>query len=102
MAPYNGFGKRRPSDQPPVLTPAEAEALRSKAQADGAEALAGLNRESDAQPTGSTRAVEDTPAASPTVDPYPAPGVFPAPSPGETQTRGTGFPGQPGRPGEAH
>jgi len=23
MAPYNGFGKRRPSDQPPVLTPAE-------------------------------------------------------------------------------
>ena len=23
MAPYNGFGKRPPSDQPPVLTPAE-------------------------------------------------------------------------------
>jgi cell division protease FtsH len=23
LAPYNGFGKRTPSDQPPVLTPAE-------------------------------------------------------------------------------
>src|SRR3712207_5011714 len=27
MAPYNGFGKRTPSDQPPVLTPAEQAAL---------------------------------------------------------------------------
>jgi cell division protease FtsH len=26
LAPYNGFGKRTPSDQPPVLTPAEAAA----------------------------------------------------------------------------
>ena len=23
LAPYNGFGKRTPSDQPPVLTPSE-------------------------------------------------------------------------------
>ena len=23
LAPYNGFGKRTPSDQPPVLTPGE-------------------------------------------------------------------------------
>jgi cell division protease FtsH len=23
LAPYNGFGKRTPSDKPPVLTPAE-------------------------------------------------------------------------------
>jgi cell division protease FtsH len=27
MAPYNGFGKRTPSEQPPVLTPAEAAAV---------------------------------------------------------------------------
>jgi cell division protease FtsH len=27
MAPYNGFGKRTPSERPPVLTPAEAAAL---------------------------------------------------------------------------
>jgi cell division protease FtsH len=27
LAPYNGFGKRTPSDQPPVLTPAERAAL---------------------------------------------------------------------------
>jgi cell division protease FtsH len=25
MAPFNGFGKRQPSDRPPVLTPAERE-----------------------------------------------------------------------------
>jgi cell division protease FtsH len=27
MAPYNGFGKRQPSDRPPVLTPAERDVL---------------------------------------------------------------------------
>jgi cell division protease FtsH len=27
LAPYNGFGKRTPSDQPPVQTPAEQAAL---------------------------------------------------------------------------
>jgi cell division protease FtsH len=27
MAPYNGFGKRTPSDRPPVLTPTEIEQL---------------------------------------------------------------------------
>ena len=27
LAPYNGFGKRKPSNAPPVLTPAEREAL---------------------------------------------------------------------------
>jgi cell division protease FtsH len=26
LAPYNGFGKRTPSDQPPVLTPGEVAA----------------------------------------------------------------------------
>jgi cell division protease FtsH len=38
MAPFNGFGKRRPSDRPPVLTPAEAGALKASAEADGARA----------------------------------------------------------------
>src|SRR5258707_3455730 len=28
MAPYNGFGKRQPSDQPPVLTPTEKDRLK--------------------------------------------------------------------------
>ena len=41
MAPYNGFGKRRPSDKPPVMTPAELAALRAQVQRDGAEALSG-------------------------------------------------------------
>ena len=33
MAPYEGFGKRAPSDQPPVLTPAERASLNGSAQA---------------------------------------------------------------------
>jgi cell division protease FtsH len=41
MAPYNGFGKRQPSDQPPVLTPSEKDALKSQAEADGIQALSG-------------------------------------------------------------
>jgi cell division protease FtsH len=40
MAPFNGFGKRQPSDQPPVLTPTEKEALKATAEADGVEAHA--------------------------------------------------------------
>jgi cell division protease FtsH len=38
MAPYNGFGKRQPSTEPPVLTPAEQEALKAQAEADGVHA----------------------------------------------------------------
>ena len=41
MAPYNGFGKRQPSDQPPVLTPTEKDALKAQAEADGMQALSG-------------------------------------------------------------
>jgi cell division protease FtsH len=29
MAPFNGFGKRQPSDRPPVLTPSEESSLAS-------------------------------------------------------------------------
>ncbi|HEX5542198.1 MAG TPA: ATP-dependent zinc metalloprotease FtsH [Micromonospora sp.] len=48
MAPFNGFGKRQPSTQPPVLTPAEKEALKAQAEADGAEAtLGGVSPNSD-------------------------------------------------------
>jgi cell division protease FtsH len=42
MAPYNGFGKRQPSTEPPVLTPTEKEALKAQAQADGASVGGGL------------------------------------------------------------
>ncbi len=41
MAPYNGFGKRQPSDKPPVMTPTETVSLRKQAELDGAEALVG-------------------------------------------------------------
>jgi cell division protease FtsH len=47
MAPFNGFGKRQPSDRPPVLTPAEREALKAQAQADGVEAHTGATSESN-------------------------------------------------------
>jgi cell division protease FtsH len=35
MAPYNGFGKRTPSQRPPVLTPAEAAAGNGRPHANG-------------------------------------------------------------------
>jgi cell division protease FtsH len=41
MAPFNGFGKRRPSDRPPVLTPSERDSLKATAVADGAQATNG-------------------------------------------------------------
>ncbi|MFY1634685.1 ATP-dependent zinc metalloprotease FtsH [Solwaraspora sp. WMMB335] len=41
MAPFNGFGKRQPSTEPPVLTPAEKEGLKVQAAADGAQAAFG-------------------------------------------------------------
>ncbi len=42
MAPFNGFGKRQPpsEERPPVLTPAEMDALKVSAAADGAQAHA--------------------------------------------------------------
>ncbi|HKD96264.1 MAG TPA: ATP-dependent zinc metalloprotease FtsH [Micromonosporaceae bacterium] len=47
MAPFNTFGKRKASDQPPVLTPAEVEALKSQAEADGAHAVLGTTHFED-------------------------------------------------------
>ncbi|KUL28401.1 MULTISPECIES: ATP-dependent zinc metalloprotease FtsH [Actinoplanes] len=35
MAPFNGFGKRLPSEAPPVVTPAERAKLKAQAEADG-------------------------------------------------------------------
>jgi len=41
LAPYNGFGKRTPSDKPPVTTPAEVEALQRQVHKSGAHAYQG-------------------------------------------------------------
>jgi len=50
LAPYNGFGKRQPSTEPPVLTPAERESLKVQAEADGAQArVGGSSNSSDGQ-----------------------------------------------------
>jgi cell division protease FtsH len=77
MAPYNGFGKRQPSDQPPVLTPAEMESLKAQAQADGAEARAGSggNGPVGNGPAGNGPVPGGTPANG-----FPAPGTVDAPT----------------------
>jgi len=41
LAPYNGFGKRTPSDQPPVLTPAEQRAVQNGGPINGHPAPVG-------------------------------------------------------------
>jgi cell division protease FtsH len=41
IAPFHTFGKRKASDQPPVMTPGEIEALKNQAEADGAQAVLG-------------------------------------------------------------
>jgi cell division protease FtsH len=41
VLPYNGFGKRKPSDRPPVLTPTEKDSLKASAHADGLQAHVG-------------------------------------------------------------
>src|ERR1700753_2738876 len=35
MSPFNGFGKRLPSEAPPVLTPSERDKLKAQVEADG-------------------------------------------------------------------
>ncbi len=49
LAPYSGFGKRTPSDQPPVLTPAERAAANGSHH--GATSANG-HRAGDASPVG--------------------------------------------------
>ncbi|GIG67672.1 ATP-dependent zinc metalloprotease FtsH [Phytomonospora endophytica] len=39
MAPYNGFGKRKPSDKPPISTPADATELKVQAESNGSKSL---------------------------------------------------------------
>jgi len=56
MAPYNGFGKRQPSSEPPVLTPAEKEKLKAQAEADGVQATVGGGASASPNPSGNTTA----------------------------------------------
>ncbi|SDT75340.1 cell division protease FtsH [Actinoplanes derwentensis] len=45
MSPFNGFGKRLPSEAPPVLTPAERDKLKAQAEADGQIAVGNSSSE---------------------------------------------------------
>jgi cell division protease FtsH len=56
MSPFNGFGKRLPSEAPPVLTPGEKDKLKSQAEEDGQAAVVGSG------PNGGTPAAAPTPA----------------------------------------
>ncbi|HEY9482675.1 MAG TPA: ATP-dependent zinc metalloprotease FtsH [Micromonosporaceae bacterium] len=47
IAPFHTFGKRKASDQPPVMTPSEIEALKNQAEADGAQAVLGSTNYED-------------------------------------------------------
>jgi len=47
MAPFHTFGKRKVSDQPPVMTPTEIDALKTQAAADGAQAVLGSSAYED-------------------------------------------------------
>jgi cell division protease FtsH len=47
IAPFHTFGKRKASDQPPVMTPSEIEALKEQAEADGAQAVLGSTNYED-------------------------------------------------------
>ncbi len=47
IAPFHTFGKRKASDQPPVMTPSEIEALKNQAEADGAQAVLGSSNFED-------------------------------------------------------
>ena len=46
LAPYNGFGKRTPSDQPPVLDPGRARPPRTAARSTAHDARPGRGRRS--------------------------------------------------------
>jgi cell division protease FtsH len=66
VLPFNGFGKRQPSDRPPVLTPAEKDSLKASAEADGLSAHVGSGGGGDpftqGQAGGIASAVSDAPA----------------------------------------
>jgi cell division protease FtsH len=47
IAPFHTFGKRKASDQPPVMTPGEIAALKDQAEADGAQAVLGSTNYED-------------------------------------------------------
>jgi cell division protease FtsH len=47
IAPFHTFGKRKASDQPPVMTPNEIEALKNQAEQDGAKAVLGSSNYED-------------------------------------------------------
>jgi cell division protease FtsH len=83
LSPYNGFGKRAPSDKPPVMTPAELDSLRKKA--------AGVSPNGNGSGPGVTIAPDNDTQPLPTVpgpqdpldDPLPPPpDTLPPPVPG--------------------
>ena len=67
MAPFNGFGKRQPSDRPPVLTPAEKDALKAHRRGRRRRAQNGADGDghgADVGTAGGDAAVEARPATS--------------------------------------
>jgi cell division protease FtsH len=105
MSPFNGFGKRAPSDKPPVMTPAEIAELQRKA-ADEATARLASTTNGYANGGGAHSAPDDDDATAVILNPgtdasSAAPGdplTDPLPPPSDT-LGGPQYPGQPGWPG---
>ncbi|GAA0263087.1 ATP-dependent zinc metalloprotease FtsH [Cryptosporangium japonicum] len=106
MSPFNGFGKRAPSDKPPVMTAAEVAELQKKAADEATARLA--NGSNGLRANGGAHAApDDEPGV--TISPgsdasVPAPGdPLTDPLPPQSDTLGgPQQPGQPGWPGTGH
>ncbi len=87
MAPYNGFGKRAPSDKPPIMTPTELANLQKQAGEAGADA-----------PASSETAVRVSPDSAGEVNPPTGETPSPTPPPAGETPPSAGNPGSGGGP----
>ena len=100
MSPFNGFGKRAPSDKPPVMTAAETAELQRKASEEATARLAGntngyTNGGAHAAPDDDATAVILNPGTDAGVTAPGDPLTDPLPPPSDT-LGGPQFPGQSG------
>ncbi len=100
MAPFNGFGKRAPSDRPPIMTPTELADLQKNAADEATKRLSGNGHHgpTDGGTNGGGRNGSD-PVDEPAVASAGDPLDDPLPPPSDT-LGGPPVPGQPGFPGQ--
>jgi cell division protease FtsH len=90
LSPYNGFGKRAPSDKPPVMTPTELEQLQKQAVSEGVNGNGNGTPGVDIYPDTTTQPLPVVPGpGDPLNDPLPP----------SSDTLPPAEPGSPGFPG---